>query len=826
MQDTQYITGFTAGELTPWLSSRFDLQAYRRGAALLSNFEVLPYGGIQRRRGTEYIDNAAEQGGAIRLVPFHFSENDALMLELFPGGMRVYRDGMLLCSEGEQPYVASTPWKTADEIAALRFTQVNDVIYVTCPTRCPHRLERRADTDWSCVEMYPDPFPRETYLLQDTEIHVQLEQNGSYAKLETVSPAPEFTPEMVRNENIITEVNVPARTYFMNESISFTAIATPDLSTATVTYGTVCKEYDESSKLYYYYTVYNAYMPEYFNGSKSARDYPDCFLPGVLWLTKDNMPYEVCRDWEVRTNGEWNAVWELWRSYDSFSTHANCMNWRWTRIRTFEQTAYSERQNWAVSGSESEPCRMVLVCRAASSDKPGPNIYFRSQGGTREYRWEIVYYYNPRKVRAELRSYYADSCGSFRTRSWSFGAFGWRNGFPSFSGVHQGRLWLGGIRGLPTTLIASATGDFRNFRVSSEADGALHLTLATDNQSRICWIYPSRNLLIGTTESEWVLSSADGSPLSATSAAFQRQSSIGSENLSAAGVENIVFYVQRGGKRLREISYKLEADGYTSVDTGILAEHLFRSGIREWVVQHGDSSRVWVLMHDCTVAVLTMNAEQQVTAWQRVDFNGRQVLQLAALPSTQHSGDELWLVLRNGQSGVISIERIAAVEQFADGLMKMETNASGRYSVPHLAGMHVMVYPEAAPAEAKAITIESDGTFAYDAKGDFCIGAPYRSELQTMPYESERSFNSIRQLGRVRLRLLDSTPAFHYRASCAEHWEQYEPAQEALTSPYTGSVCVSHMPIPGVGQGFSLYVDGNSDFRLLSMSIEFDFHGK
>ena len=352
MQDTQYITGFTAGELTPWLSTRFDLQAYRRGAALLRNFEVQPYGGIQRRRGTEYISMAAEQSGALRLVPFHFSESDALMLEFFPGGMRVYRDGILQCADGSTPYMATTPWKTADEIAALRFTQVNDVIYVTCPYCCPYRLERRADTDWQCVEMYPEPFPRETYLPQDSELRVQLEQNGSYAKLESAAPAPEFTPEMVRNEHIITEVNVPARTYFMNESISFSSIATPDLSTATVVYGTICKEYDESSKLYYYYTVYNTYLPEYFNGSKSARDYPNCFLAGVLWLTDEQKPYEVCRDWEVRTNGEWNAVWELWRSYDSFSTHANCLNWEWTRIRTFDQTAYSERQNWAVSGSE------------------------------------------------------------------------------------------------------------------------------------------------------------------------------------------------------------------------------------------------------------------------------------------------------------------------------------------------------------------------------------------------------------------------------------------------------------------------------------------
>lgn len=203
-----------------------------------------------------------------------------------------------------------------------------------------------------------------------------------------------------------------------------------------------------------------------------------------------------------------------------------------------------------------------------------------------------------------------------------FGAFGERNGYPAFCGLHQGRIWFGGVAGLPTTLFASTVGDFSDFRVSSEDDAALHLTLATDNQSRICWICPSRNLLVGTSEGEWVLDSADGSALSATNAAFRLQSSVGSENMPASGVENTVFYVQRGGKCLREISYKLEADGFTSTDTSLLAEHLFTSGVREWVVQRGAGARVWVLMQDYSIAVLTMNAEQRVTAWQRMSFPG------------------------------------------------------------------------------------------------------------------------------------------------------------------------------------------------------------
>ena len=159
MQDIQYITGFTAGELTPWLSTRFDLQAYRRGAALLSNFEVQPYGGIRRRHGSTFVAAAAEASGAVRLVPFHFSQSDSLMLELYPGGMRVYREGSLLTDDTGAPYVLDTPWSTAEQLGALRFTQINDVVYVTGPHHPPYCLARSADTAWSCRAMFPTLSP-------------------------------------------------------------------------------------------------------------------------------------------------------------------------------------------------------------------------------------------------------------------------------------------------------------------------------------------------------------------------------------------------------------------------------------------------------------------------------------------------------------------------------------------------------------------------------------------------------------------------------------------------------------------------------------------
>lgn len=77
----------------------------------------------------------------------------------------------------------------------------------------------------------------------------------------------------------------------------------------------------------------------------------------------------------------------------------------------------------------------------------------------------------------------------------------------------------------------------------------------------------------------------------------------------------------------------------------------------------------------------------------------------------------------------------------------------------------------------------------------------------------------------MKLRVLQSNPVFRYKASHVQRWESYEPGREGHSYPYTGDIRLSHIPAVGVGQGFCLSVDGAADFQLLSLTIEFDFHG-
>lgn len=87
-------SSFTAGEISPRLEGRTDIEKYRQGLSDLTNMVVMPHGGVTRRPGTEYLGQVKDNSVKTRLIPFQFKTSDTYILELGDQTMRVYRDGL------------------------------------------------------------------------------------------------------------------------------------------------------------------------------------------------------------------------------------------------------------------------------------------------------------------------------------------------------------------------------------------------------------------------------------------------------------------------------------------------------------------------------------------------------------------------------------------------------------------------------------------------------------------------------------------------------------------------------------------------------------
>ncbi len=834
MQDYPYILGFTAGELSPWLSTRFDLPQHRKGAARIENFLVEPYGGVTRRHGSSYKADCYDQEGNTRFFPFTFSEDDYLLLELYPGGIRFWnQDDWLRTSTGDI-YTLETPWTSGEVLRSLRFIQVNDVVFVTSPSIYPSQIKRLDDVYWVYETCSFNPMPKGPQICTNEEVRIYRigsSDTDYVVDLPDNFPTRIYDSEIQDIEHVVINATVDSAEYYLEDTFDFSpTVVTSILSARDFDIGQVIAIKIPNTTHYQYYTVIRQASFAYIDLDSHPSQFPSYFSPGVAWLPSTGKPLYVPGGWSLQTSGTWDSNWELRRAYPSATDlHADDYRlWDWMRVHQFSQTAYTERQNWAFSNFEKEPSYMILTCLDSKTFSGASPFYFRVEQSTHDVKLRVIgsYNYGQKKLRVRLEDPLVSLPDDFYPRQISFSAFGMINGYPSFCGMHEGRLWLGGTVAQPTTLRASALDDFYNFRLGSDANHALELTLASSKQSRMCWMSTERGLLLGTSDAEWLLVSGDGSGISTTSASFRKESTIGSENKEAHGVENSVFYVQRGGKRLREISYKLEADGYTSTDTSLFAEHLFKAGIKEWAVQRGSSTRVWVLMEDHTVAVLTTNVAQQVTAWQRVSFAGAEVLHIACMVSRSNHDDDVWLVMRRGER--VSIECIQDEDIYLDSYIRVVVEG-GQLRAAHLAGQEVCYYPEHQADAARSVTLGGDGVISglEDHEGSsYIIGCRMQSHLETFPVEQGSSYNTVSQQARVKLRLLESGASFRYRASHVERWEKYDPERDHLEYPYTGAIRVTQIPDPGVGQGFAIATDGLHPFNLLSLSIENDFHGR
>ena len=74
-------TNFTAGELSPRMLGRFDLDKYGNGAKELENVVPVIQGGVRSTEGTEFIAEVKDSTRKTRLTRFVFSKTEALMLE-------------------------------------------------------------------------------------------------------------------------------------------------------------------------------------------------------------------------------------------------------------------------------------------------------------------------------------------------------------------------------------------------------------------------------------------------------------------------------------------------------------------------------------------------------------------------------------------------------------------------------------------------------------------------------------------------------------------------------------------------------------------------
>lgn len=137
---------FGGGEISNTMYARVDDAKNQTGLAKCKNFIVEPQGPVFRRPGFEYVAHAKYSDKKCRLIPFLFSLDQTMVLEVGHKYIRFHTHKQTLMS-GNAPYEITTPYEEAD-LFELSFVQSIDVItiaHINYPTKT---LRRHGATDW------------------------------------------------------------------------------------------------------------------------------------------------------------------------------------------------------------------------------------------------------------------------------------------------------------------------------------------------------------------------------------------------------------------------------------------------------------------------------------------------------------------------------------------------------------------------------------------------------------------------------------------------------------------------------------------------------
>lgn len=129
---------FAAGEISPDVASRIDLDKYQSALLQAENVFIRPYGSAYRRPGTEYVATISDAGTGVRLQEFAMDADTSYLLVFTSGKLKIYKEGSLIATKNT-PFVGIN-------LDKLRFAQSADTMFIASGT-FPVQVLKRTGTD-------------------------------------------------------------------------------------------------------------------------------------------------------------------------------------------------------------------------------------------------------------------------------------------------------------------------------------------------------------------------------------------------------------------------------------------------------------------------------------------------------------------------------------------------------------------------------------------------------------------------------------------------------------------------------------------------------
>jgi hypothetical protein len=335
-------------------------------------------------------------------------------------------------------------------------------------------------------------------------------------------------------------------------------------------------------------------------------------------------------------------------------------------------------------------------------------------------------------------------------------AFSATNGYPGAIAIHEDRLYLAGTDEYPLTFWGSAVGDYDNFIPGTNDSDSVSFTLNAKEASKIVWLVSRDILIAGTEGGEWQVG-LRGSITTPSNIYARRQTPHGSDIRYPIVAQSNILFVERGNRKLRELTYAFDNDSYKAPDRLLQAEHLSVDLIKQLAYQPRNNSIVWGMLESGEVIGMAYEPDFEVFAWFTMAtgmtlagaYDGTDDIESITVISDSSGVKELWAtVLRTVNAG-----NIRTVEVFKN-LFDSDTASNARMldshvvatgagstvtGLTHLIGDAVTFIIDGDSTKIGTAVVDADGEIDVSGTGtaatNIVAGIPYTSTLQTMRLE-------------------------------------------------------------------------------------------
>ncbi|ENW00163.1 hypothetical protein F938_00807 [Acinetobacter bereziniae LMG 1003 = CIP 70.12] len=247
-------------------------------------------------------------------------------------------------------------------------------------------------------------------------------------------------------------------------------------------------------------------------------------------------------------------------------------------------------------------------------------------------------------------------------KSWTLNslAFTDSTGYPRTVVFFKQRLVFANTKTNPNQLWFGSIGNDGDFLESTDDADAFSVASSSSQSDNILHLAQRGGVVALTGGSEFLISSTGA--LTPASAQIEQHTTFGAQkDVKPCQVGSELLFVQRGGERLRALSYRYEVDGLVSPELSAIAPHIAQKhgGIKELTYQQTPYSLVWIVLNDGKVASITLNRDQEMNAWALHDF-GCEVISVCSLPTL--SGSDQCFILTNRKGSIFLEELIESAQ--------------------------------------------------------------------------------------------------------------------------------------------------------------------